>query len=103
MLTRLAGSGRTLGVHREAQADRVPRVRVRVLAHDQDPDLGERSLEGAEDVLARRLVGAGSVRRKRPSSMMRSSTGASASAQSGAIRPLVEQSGDSLSHPGMLA
>ena len=89
-----------VGVHREAQADRVPGVRVRVLADDEDPDVGQRSLEGAEDVVARRLVAApaaSSARRNRPISVIRSSTGASA------VGPVGGDRGPSRASPGELA
>ena len=44
-------------VDREAQPDRVAGRRVGVLADDQHPHVGERPLEGAEDVVAGRQVG----------------------------------------------
>src|ERR1017187_10154679 len=44
--------------HREAQADWMPRRRVRVLADDQHPDLVEGLLEGSQHEIASREVGA---------------------------------------------
>ena len=58
MLRRLAGSGPDVGGDGEAQADGVAGRRVRVLADDEDADVVERVLEGAQDVLARREVAA---------------------------------------------
>jgi len=55
-----------------------------------DAHVGQRAPERPEDVVAGRgyLPAAISSRRKTPIAAIRSSTGASASAQSGAIRPL---------------
>ena len=74
-----------VGRDAEAQPDRVARRRVRILADDEDADVGERLLQRRED----RVAGAGSrpaarsARRKSPSCAITSATGASASAQPG--------------------
>ena len=56
MLARLRGSGRTSARHREAQADRVARRRIRVLSDDEHPHPVERESEGAQHIRAGRQI-----------------------------------------------
>ena len=71
---------------------------VGVLADDQHPHVGQRPPERLEDVVAGRAgsarPAASSARRNCPIAAIRSSTGASASAQSGAISPRSTQPGE---------
>ena len=79
------------GRDREAQADRVPGRRVGVLPDDQHLHLGQRPAEGAQHVVPGGQVADARPRSPRagtaPSAAIWSSTGASASAQSGATAP----------------
>ena len=65
MLTRLRGTGRHVGRHRERQPDRVARRRVGVLPDDEHPHVVERLLERPQHVRARR-AGSRGPRRPRP-------------------------------------
>ena len=56
MLIRLGGSRRTSGATEKLKPDRIPRRRVRILADDQHPHVGERLLERAQHPVARGQV-----------------------------------------------